>query len=838
MAKRLTIEQVRAAVKTGADNGHVIIPTQRKFPKGIRGWQKFTESYYDGQWEYATGWGIVAGASSNITVIDVDDDMEWFRKFWAKYDLQDTTRVCTPSGGLHLYFLHDARLKQTQGFNGLSIDVRNDGGYIMAPGSPYDVDPKKTEKVPFIGKCYTFDVDDDGKPLDFSRIRKLDEIFIKMQLYGMSKETFELLPEKAPKKQKIVRDVTNGRQVITNRDFFLEYVMAVGKQIGSKGPWYEKWVLMVWSICKVANDNRWDAEKLVLEFSRGLPGYNGDSYALAKVREFNLEKAKECSMGLPLLLSEKFVKRGDPARARFLKNFRREYFFNDYVDILSEATQNDGVVALNVVHDFLSTALIKVLRAGTPSWYLREEVSGTVVWKVYGQQANPFKGDNCGPFDWHRPKTPEELEKSPEPTYAVESSSFKDQLLRHQYSKVETYSDIVFRPYWGETAPCSDRVFNSFQGYRHTPFSDDVAQRVYKNDEWKFMMNHWLETMCDGNEEMFEYAMNWSAYLLKYGYRKLRTFLVFIGAQRIGKNMMWEKLFIDGVIGAQYGKVVDSLSGFQTNFNSLRLNTVFTLFNECTAINMATRSRATNWDRIKALVDIKFRCEYKGKEAFIAEDPSAYVFCSNHEHSIWMDDNDHRFVITSMDAKHQGDTEYFNRLFACVTNPKLQRAFFTFLVNRDLEHWDMADFPKTALRMKMIENKSHNVIFKYFVHVVTERDFKWGKWYMPEFDDSESDAWPKCFYAIDGPCDFRMFKQFQQWADHMGVKKTCNRFHFKSKMVSAGIVEKRVTDRSFGATGKQVMCLKITKNIIRELMRKVTNDAAWEFDEGDEDEPS
>jgi len=117
--KNLTRAQVKKVLKAGKKQGHVIIPTAMKIPKAGRGWQKFTKSYNGDGWQYATGWGIVTGHASGITVIDVDDDMDWFRNFWSKYDLADTTRVCTPSGGIHLYFKHDARLKQTQGFNGL-----------------------------------------------------------------------------------------------------------------------------------------------------------------------------------------------------------------------------------------------------------------------------------------------------------------------------------------------------------------------------------------------------------------------------------------------------------------------------------------------------------------------------------------------------------------------------------------------------------------------------------------------------------------------------------------------------------------------------------------------
>jgi len=595
----------------------------------------------------------------------------------------------------------------------------------------------------------------------------------------------------------------------------------------------------------VAHENNWDAEKLVLEFSRGCPGYNGDEYALKVVSQFDLEKAKKCNTGLPLLLSSKYVERSDPARVRFLKHFRKEYFFNDYVKILSRAAQNDGIVKLQEVHDFLSTAMVKVIRAGTPSWYLRGRQKKTVVWEIYKQQGNPFKVDNHGNFDYFREKTPQEIAKEvaardkanaksskslpPIKKFARERSSFYNQLLDHQFAKIETYDNIVFRPYFGAAPPCSDNIFNTFQGYRHRPFPTDVQKKWLDDEDFIFMMNHWKETMCDSDPEMFEYVMNWCSYLLQFGYKKIRTFLVFIGAQRIGKNTMWEHLFINGIVGSQYGQVVDSLTEFQTNFNSLRLNKIFTMFNECTALNRATKGRATNWDRIKALVDPQFRCEYKGKEAFMAEDPSGYVFCSNHKHSVFLDNDDHRFVITSMDSKHQGKTVYFTRLNAIVRNTNIQRAFFTYLINRDITKWDQSKFPKTKLRMEIIENKSFNVVFKYFINVVTEKNWKWGEWYQPELDETENDAIPKCWYAIDGPNDERMFKMYQDWSNHIGCKTSCNRIHFKQKLKAAGLEENRVTDRSFGLPGKQVQCLKVTKAAVKRMMIKVTNDDKWDF---------
>jgi hypothetical protein len=48
-----------------------------------------------------------------------------------------TRIVRSPSGGLHYYFKYDPEIPHDTGFNGYSIDVRNNGGYIVAPPS-YD----------------------------------------------------------------------------------------------------------------------------------------------------------------------------------------------------------------------------------------------------------------------------------------------------------------------------------------------------------------------------------------------------------------------------------------------------------------------------------------------------------------------------------------------------------------------------------------------------------------------------------------------------------------------------------------------------------------------------
>ena len=166
---------------------------------------------------------MLTGRINQITVIDIDDDMDWYAAFCEKYDIPETTTVRTPSGGKHEYYMYDPRIKNaTHGWHNhtkaakvgldpsahrIAIDCRNDGGIAIGAGSLYEIDPKdlekKKHKVQFIGKAYEWDIDpDDGNELDFSYITHLPDIFHQWALHGMNKKTMEILP---PKKHKVAR---------------------------------------------------------------------------------------------------------------------------------------------------------------------------------------------------------------------------------------------------------------------------------------------------------------------------------------------------------------------------------------------------------------------------------------------------------------------------------------------------------------------------------------------------------------------------------------------------------------------------------------------------------
>jgi len=96
--------------------------------------------------------GVPTGKKSGLSVLDVDrkngvDGLENLREALGFNPFDLTPLVAeSPSGGLHFYFRYNGNLKNSAGLLAAGIDVRGDGGYIVAPPShPNLADANMTE---------------------------------------------------------------------------------------------------------------------------------------------------------------------------------------------------------------------------------------------------------------------------------------------------------------------------------------------------------------------------------------------------------------------------------------------------------------------------------------------------------------------------------------------------------------------------------------------------------------------------------------------------------------------------------------------------------------------
>lgn len=128
------------------------------------------QGFKDGSTEAATirGWwraepaaniGLATGAASGLVVLDIDPRHKGDESFKQMLQLHpgtwaNTRTVFTGGGGIHLYFQHPGvPIRNKSKLNGWEgIDVRGDGGYVVAPpsftGGTYKWDDDKTPMAP------------------------------------------------------------------------------------------------------------------------------------------------------------------------------------------------------------------------------------------------------------------------------------------------------------------------------------------------------------------------------------------------------------------------------------------------------------------------------------------------------------------------------------------------------------------------------------------------------------------------------------------------------------------------------------------------------------------
>lgn len=120
--------------------GWDLVPIARKGKKPIeQGWvhKEHKNKVEWKKWlESGLNIGVKTGASSGITVIDIDGEIpDIFRPYLLKTLSQQTKK------GYHLFFLYEPELRKTSfNLNNVHIDIQNDGGQVVIPPSIVEYD--------------------------------------------------------------------------------------------------------------------------------------------------------------------------------------------------------------------------------------------------------------------------------------------------------------------------------------------------------------------------------------------------------------------------------------------------------------------------------------------------------------------------------------------------------------------------------------------------------------------------------------------------------------------------------------------------------------------------
>jgi hypothetical protein len=99
----------------------------------------YTGKYGDSQALCVIDVDVKGDKRGDLSIIDLDFD---------GFDIPETLRHTTPTGGQHIIYACDEPLKQGVEVLGSGLDIRSRGGYIVAPGSVLDGKPYETQEGP------------------------------------------------------------------------------------------------------------------------------------------------------------------------------------------------------------------------------------------------------------------------------------------------------------------------------------------------------------------------------------------------------------------------------------------------------------------------------------------------------------------------------------------------------------------------------------------------------------------------------------------------------------------------------------------------------------------
>lgn len=267
------------------------------------------------------------------------------------------------------------------------------------------------------------------------------------------------------------------------------------------------------------------------------------------------------------------------------------------------------------------------------------------------------------------------------------------QFIREYLTYLELYSSIVFKP---NNHNCIYGEFNKWQGFKANEVEKVEMSRIQP------ILQHIREVLASDNEGYYNYILSWLSAIIREPYKKTGVALVLQSTtQGVGKTIITDFLrdYIFGTsISKECANGIDSLTG---RFNSELEGKLLVVSTEMSSTADAFRK---NFDIMKNLItDSRITIEPKGVDKYEVDNPSNYIFCTNHSHTIHVERSDRRYAMFECTPKYVGNRAYFNNLLKFTKDQDTANHFFTYLLKEFKIQNDIRDIPYTKLKESMID---------------------------------------------------------------------------------------------------------------------------------------
>lgn len=306
-----------------------------------------------------------------------------------------------------------------------------------------------------------------------------------------------------------------------------------------------------------------------------------------------------------------------------------------------------------------------------------------------------------------------------------------------------------------------DGYVNLWQGWGVEP----------KEGTWTMFDNHIKNVLCNGNEELYTYILDWCADILQDPMVPKGTAVVLHGKEGTGKGTFCYML--GQIIGQKHYKHVTNERHLTGNFNYHLMDGLLIFADE--VVYGGDRRTA---GILKSLVTEKeLVCERKGIDSFMFENRSRLVVASNEDWFIPAGPESRRWLVLDVSDKYANDRRYFDLMYQQMLEEGGCAAMMRDLLDRKItSNLNKAIETKALEAQRQIYRSTGDAVDIWMDECI-------GKMNLGTYDEGQG-GWP------DDVDRQQLYEAFIKWAKEMKIR-TKGVAHFYRKVESYGFIKHR-----------------------------------------------
>lgn len=261
------------------------------------------------------------------------------------------------------------------------------------------------------------------------------------------------------------------------------------------------------------------------------------------------------------------------------------------------------------------------------------------------------------------------------------------------------------------------------------------------------------DIICDSDEKLYEFTLNWIAYILQYG--KSGIALVLMGKKGVGKGVF--KHLLEKLISEDYCYVDECASRLGSRFNSYEEGKLLGVYEE--VLNNNGDKHARNELMKNKITDDKTMVESKGVDIRAMTNNCNYLFITNGQNPVKVEKDERRYVVATVSDKMMQNKVYFNRLNNVIN--KYRNELRDYFQNRPVCKSDMVVVETSGSKNLLYLNSSN---IEDFIDFELDTHFEGGVDKLPTKELHNAFH----TYCIENP-DSRKVPNIKYFADYIST---------------------------------------------------------------------